>query len=82
MNFVIVLLIIMVITCNGRNKTFKQSHGLSRHRTSCIAAKEHTASLAHKRLKLQKEGNGSRKVLKDTGAKEQPQQVKENVCMI
>ncbi len=79
---VIVLLIIMVITCNGCNKTFKQSHGLSRHRTSCIAAKEYTASLAHKRLKLQKVENGSRKVLKDTGAKERPQEVEEKVCMI
>ena len=79
---IIFLLIIMIITCNGCNKTFKNSHGLSRHRTSCLAAKEHSAYLAQKRLNLQKVGNGGKKILgppKDTGTDEQQQEVTENV---
>ena len=79
---IIFLLIIMIITCNGCNKTFKNSHGLSRHRTSCLAAKEHSAYLAQKRLNLQKVGNGGKKILgppKDTGTDEQQQEVAENV---
>jgi len=79
---IIFLLIIMIITCNGCNKTFKNSHGLSRHRTSCLAAKEHTAYLAQKRLNLQKAGNGGKKIpgpVKDVGADGQQQEDMENV---
>jgi len=79
---IIFLLLIMIITCNGCNKTFKNSHGLSRHRTSCLAAKEHTAYLAQKRLNLQKVGNGGKKIpgpAKDTGADGQQQEDMENV---
>ena len=82
---IIFLLIIMVITCNGCNKTFKHSHGLSRHRTSCLAAKEHMASLAEKRLNLQKVGNGSRNEMgpsKDTGANAQQQEVMEDMSLL
>jgi hypothetical protein len=67
----------MIITCNGCNKTFKNSHGLSHHRTSCLAAKEHSAYLAQKRLNLQKVGNGFKKIpvpAKDTGADGQLEQ--------
>ena len=80
---IIFLLIIMIITCNGCDlKTFKNSHGLLRHRTSCLAAKEHSAYLAQKHLNLQKVGNGGKKILgppKDTGTDEQQQEVAENV---
>jgi hypothetical protein len=84
---IIFLLIIMVIACNGCNKTFKHSHGLSRHRTSCLAAKEHTASLAKKRLDLQKVGNGRRNAMglsKDTltGDNTQQQEVMEDVSLL
>jgi len=82
---IILLLIIMIITCNGCNKTFKNSHGLSRHRTSCLAAKEHTAYLAQKRLHLQKVGNGGKEILeppKDAGADGQQQEVMENVSYV
>ena len=76
----------MVIACNGCNKTFKHSHGLSRHRTSCLAAKEHTASLAQKRLNLRKIGNGRRSAMgpsKDTlaGDNAQQQEVMEDVSL-
>jgi hypothetical protein len=79
---IIFFFIIMVIICNGCNKTFRQSHGLSRHRTTCLAAKEHTASLAQKRLNLQKVGNGSGNVLgpsNDVGSNAQQQEVMEDV---
>jgi hypothetical protein len=85
---IIFLLIIMVIACNGCNKTFKHSgHGLSRHRTSCLAAKEHTALLAQKRLDLQKVGNGRRNAMgpsKDTltGDSTQQQEVMEDVSLL
>ena len=59
---IIFLLIIMIITCNGCSKTFKNSHGLSCHRTSCLAAKEHSAYLAQKRLNLQKVRNDGKKI--------------------
>ena len=79
---IILLLIIMIITCNGCNKAFKNSHGLSHHWTSCLAAKEHTAYLAQKCLNLQKVGNGSKKIpepAKDTGADGQQQEDMEKV---
>jgi hypothetical protein len=84
---IIFLFIIMIIACNGCNKTFKHSHGLSRHRTSCLAAKEHTASLAQKRLDLQKVANGRRNAmgpLKDTlaGDNAQQQEVMEDVSLL
>ena len=75
----------MVITCNGCNKTFKLSHGLSRHRTSCLAAKEHTATLAQKRLNLRKVGNSSKRGMRpseDTEADAQQQGVVEDVSLL
>ncbi|KAF8815986.1 hypothetical protein BYT27DRAFT_7185715 [Phlegmacium glaucopus] len=69
----------MVITCNGCNKTFKHSHGLSRHRTLCLAAKEHTAFLAQKRLSLQKVGSSSRKALRNAEGNEELQEVAEDL---
>jgi hypothetical protein len=85
---IIFFFIIMVIACNGCNKTFKHNHGLSRHRASCLAAKEHTASLAQKRL-LQKVGKGRRNTMgpsKDTlaltGANAQQQEVMEDVSLL
>jgi hypothetical protein len=71
----------MIIACNGCNKTFKHSHGLSRHRTSCLAAKEYTASLAQKRVSLQKVGNGSGKSLKDAETNGQSHEVAEDVSL-
>lgn len=75
-------LIIMIITCNGCNKTFKNSHGLSCHQTSCLAAKGHTAYLAQKCLNLSKVRNGRKKIpgaVKDTGVDGQQQKDMENV---
>jgi hypothetical protein len=68
----------MVITCNGCDKTFKHSHGLSRHRTSCLAAKEHTALLAQKRINLRKVRDTTKKglgLLEDTDYNAQQQEV-------
>ena len=73
------LLLIMIITCNGCNKTFKNSHGLSHHWTSCLAAKEHMIYLAQMCLNLQKVGNKILGPARDTGAGEQQQEVMENV---
>ena len=69
----------MIITCNGCNKTFKNSHGLSCHRTSCLAAKEYTIYLAQMHLNLQKVRNKILGPARDTGAGEQQQEVMENV---
>jgi len=83
---IVFLLITMVVICNGCTKPFKHNHGLSRHRTSCLAAKEHTASLAQKRLNFQKVGKGSRNTMgpsKDTlGTNVQQQEVTEDVSLL
>ena len=53
MNFVLLLILLMVV-CDGCKKGFKNEHGLKRHRSSCHVAKAHTAALLQQRQLLQR----------------------------